>query len=206
MADQEHNGSRGELTAEYAALRDETLQNGRAATTTLGFVVAAGGVAMSAAANLQGQSPSELAPRLALLLFVQVFALVGTLTEILLLRATMRIASYLRTFVEPQAQMKWETRLENFRKKERPRPYAAQLRAHLVIYFVLAAGSLGLGAYYTWQAPISNAPRVLLSLLSAIIPLVLLVVVLRVDNDNKRFSAKLEELWRSVKSDEPQVR
>ena len=104
-----------ELMFEYDHLRREILQQDIQAIQVVAGVILLVSAVMTIAF---GVAVSSLLVKGLLFLLMQVIVCIGLWQTIQRAYTSLTIASYLRTFVEPKtAGLKWESRLENFRRR-----------------------------------------------------------------------------------------
>lgn len=131
-----------ELRFEYDQLRHEILLNDQLILQILGTTVAF--VAAIAAVTWSGPTTSNLV-RALLFLLAEAISILGFAQSINRAETTLRIASYLRTFVEPQLNhLRWETRLDEFWKppdKRYPFLFVDQLVPHVIMIIATSAST-----------------------------------------------------------------
>lgn len=146
--DQQENDLK-ELLLEHDQLRKEILHNEvlntQILTATLIVVSALMGFAFS-------ETIPDLTVKGILFFIAEIVALIGILQSTDRGRITFMIASYLRTFTEPQLrQLKWETRLMDFRQHSPRQGYGEFIANNLWIYMLIAIANFGLGGWHILQ-------------------------------------------------------
>ena len=138
-----------ELIFEYDQLRREILQQDMQSIQVVAGVIFLVSALMTIAFNV---AASSLLVKGLLFLLAQVIASVGLWQTVQRAYTSLTIASYLRTFVEPKtAELKWESRLKNFRRRAQARFRHLRLGEYfnyLLIYLLLIIVNFLLSAGY----------------------------------------------------------
>jgi hypothetical protein len=205
--------SREELMFEYDQLRREILQQDMQSIQVLVGVV----LLVSALTTIAfGVAVTSLLVKGILFLLVQVIVSIGLWQTVQRAYTSLTIASYLRTFVEPQIEgLKWESRLKKYRKHAQvifPHSRFGEFINYLLIYLLLIIVNFFFSAgYIIYEMRLS--PFLNLAILLIICVGVLTIWFIRTSlRILRRYSADSGEvfdmLWKEVKDEEkgPQSR
>lgn len=139
-----------ELTFEYDQLRKEILQNDTLTLQILTIILLLSSALMGFAFSQQLSNGGKSA----LFFLVEVVALIGLYQNTEIIKSTYIIASYIRTFIEPQtSEIKWETRLLQFFKESSDYKKGGSLITHQrLVYTIIIFVNFCLGSYYFVEA------------------------------------------------------
>jgi hypothetical protein len=134
-----------DLKFEYEQLRKEILLHNTLTMQWFGAVLVLVGTILSI--TLSNIVPLPLM-KAGLLFFAWLVAILGMANSMDRGRSTHLIASYLRTFIEPQATIKWETRLHQLRQTQPRHGYTSFVILQLRTYILICISTLAIAGYY----------------------------------------------------------
>jgi len=196
-----------ELMFEYDQLRREILQqDAQSIQVLVGVILLVSGLTTIAF----GVAVSSLLVKGILFLLVQVIVCIGLWQTVQRAYISLTIASYLRTFVEPNtAELKWESRLKKYRRHSTatfPHLRFGEFLNYLLIYiFLILANFLFSTGYIFYQMRLSPFLNLVVALILAVGVLTIwfLWISLRI---LKRYSANSGEIfdnfWKEVNDEE----
>lgn len=188
-----------QLIFEYDQLRKETLQTDVITLQILAGVLVITTALMSLAFS-DKISPNEL--KSTLFFMTEIVGFIGLLQNTDRVKSTIIIASYIKNFIEPIINVKWETRLHRFRSL-RPKDMSMNMMTQQrLVYMVIIFANFALWSYHLWLAYANIFTLVAISV-GFIISLSLFILEWRKYNyTNFEGVQEYDRVWQSIRDEE----
>jgi hypothetical protein len=173
---QDKQGIAEQLMFEYEQLRKEILQNDAQILQIMGGIL----ILTSAIMGFAFQYTSDPIEKCSLFTLASFVSYIGISQNVNKLTNTVFIASYIRIFIEPLLNIKWETRLSQFRSIAAKHKIPIYINNHNIMYtFIILTNALFSGYY--WIIAYTNGSQRPLFLFATIAIIMLFIVALSIN-------------------------
>ena len=187
-----------ELLFEYGELRKEILQNDILTSEILQRTI----IATGAVAGFAFSQNFDLRLKAILFIFTAIVCLIGISQNIDRLRSTNVIASYIKTYIEPQIHVSWETKLAKFRNKAQKNYGLEFISSQQAAYALLVFGNCAFSFYIVKGLDFSNMTFSAFDffMYAALLGIIIRLIYLLIQHKKANFEQRdhFDTIWQDV--------